>query len=129
MQCLAPLAVLAAGCTGPSPEASNHAPLPSQVSSDNHVILSADVDGWPLTVGEVEIICRAGEPVRAVILGKEYALNGQESAMAEVQGVDLPLLNHEQPELFKPNPDPRLAANGDKAFLGEFNDAAAKACQ
>jgi hypothetical protein len=64
-----------------------------------------------------------------VILGKEYALNGQESAIAEAQGVDLPFLNHDQPDLFKPNPDPRLAANGDKALLGEFNDAAEKACQ
>jgi hypothetical protein len=97
--------------------------------SRNPVISSRDVEGWPLTVNEVEIICKAGKPVRAVILGSEYALNGREAAESMAKGVDLPFLNHEQPSLFKPNPDPLLAALGEKALLGDFNLAAERACK
>ena len=88
------------------------------------VIRAADVPDWPLTVSEAQIVCAEGRPVRAVINGKPYALNGTEMAK-----YGIPALNHDQVDLFKPNPDPFLAARGFKAYGDGFNAAAEKACR
>lgn len=95
----------------------------------NPVIYEKDVQNWPLTVREAKIICEEGRPVQAIILGKPYALIGREKAKLEAQGVDIPFLNHDQAALFKPNPEPSLAAAGFKAYLDGFRTAAEKACK
>ncbi|WP_411876846.1 hypothetical protein [Vulcanococcus limneticus] len=93
------------------------------------IIRAAAVPDWPLTVEEAEIVCSEGEPVRAVIKGKEYALIGHERARLMAEGKDIPFLSHDQADLFKPNPIPQLAAAGVKAYLDGFRAAAVKACK
>lgn len=88
------------------------------------VLRAEHVAGWPLIADEASITCENGQAVRAVINGRTFALTG-----AEMAKHGLPSLNQGEPRLFRPHPDPFLAARGIKAYLDGFRAAAEKACR